>query len=183
MTNRNGVLVGSSIPRRNGTVTPIHFTNRNAVPANFEPFSQPQLRRSVRLQSKFQPEYRFSSKTTLWQERAIREADEDEERRNYVPFIQQTAPKTITRETTVDRELGVIEAANVIASGIDSDTYHPRNPREVRKHDLVTKTDNSPQHTQPALEFFPIRCPIGRLGRPGRVRQHDNNMVAPCLSR
>src|SRR6218665_3252932 len=38
MTNRNGVLVRSSIPRRNGTVTPIHFTNRNAVPVRSGPF-------------------------------------------------------------------------------------------------------------------------------------------------
>src|SRR6218665_3626882 len=29
---------GSSIPRRNGTVTPIHFTNRNAVPVRSGPF-------------------------------------------------------------------------------------------------------------------------------------------------
>src|SRR6218665_1678817 len=78
--------------------------------------SQPQLRRSLRLQSEFRPDYcRFPSKTTLWQDRSIQEVDEDEERRNYVPFIQETAPKTIARETTVGRALGVIEASNVIA--------------------------------------------------------------------
>src|SRR6218665_3895038 len=38
MTNRNGVLVRSNILRRNGTVTPIHFTNRNAVPVRSGPF-------------------------------------------------------------------------------------------------------------------------------------------------
>src|SRR6218665_810688 len=38
MTNRNGVLVRSSIPIRNGTVTTIHFTNRNAVPVRSGPF-------------------------------------------------------------------------------------------------------------------------------------------------
>ncbi len=108
----------------------------------------PQLRRSVRLQSKLRPDYRFPSKTTLWQDRSICEADEDEEWRNYVPFIQETVPKTIARETTVGRELGVIEASNVIASGIDWDTYHPRNPREVRKHYLVRQTVHSPQHSQ-----------------------------------
>src|SRR6218665_465564 len=71
--------------------------------------SQPQLRRSLRLQSKLRPDYRFPSKTTLWQDRSIQEADEDEDRRNYVPSLQETAPKTlhnIARETTVGRELG-----------------------------------------------------------------------------
>jgi len=38
MTNWNGVLVRSNILRRNGTVTPIHFTNRNAVPVRSGPF-------------------------------------------------------------------------------------------------------------------------------------------------
>ena len=38
MTNWNGVLVRSNILRRNGTVTTIHFTNRNAVPVRSGPF-------------------------------------------------------------------------------------------------------------------------------------------------
>src|SRR6218665_2321154 len=109
------------IPGRRGSSPSAETINVSAPTTSgyLVPLSNPQVRRSQRLQTKPRPDYRLISRSSVWQDRSIFEADEDAEYGNPTPIRRETQLKTIAGGITCRRGPGDIGSRGGVSEGQD----------------------------------------------------------------
>src|SRR6218665_1007493 len=115
----HGTPSPSPIPGRRGS-SPSAETMHVSVPSTsgyLVPLSQSQVRIRERLMLKPRPDYRLLNRSAIWQDRSIREVDEDAEYDDPAPIRRETQLKTIAGEMTSRRGPGDIVSREIIREG------------------------------------------------------------------
>jgi len=116
-----GTLSPSPTPGRRGSSPSAAIINVSAPTTSvyLVPLSNPQVRRSQRLQLKPRPDYRLLNRSAVWQDRSISEVDEDAEYGIPIPIRRETQMKTVTGGMTFHHGPGNIASWEVVSEGKD----------------------------------------------------------------